>query len=130
MPRWIVDFIKLSRRRWQQMAGNGRNDDFLAAGKPAAYANYPASNKAPAVCSHGMSNKPISFPPRNNSGSNSVFMRERMIINVANLRYELDLICILTPLPPVRTNQLAVLKPLGATDRSKSSKTRQRGPIT
>src|ERR1044072_9868457 len=53
------------------------------------------------VWSHGMSNKPpIPFPSRTDSGSKSIFMRERLFLNVANLRYELDVISILTPLPP------------------------------
>ena len=55
-----------------------------------------------------MANEPIPFHSQTGSGSKSIFMRERLILNVANLRYELDLIAILTPLPPIRKPQLAV----------------------
>jgi len=36
-------------------------------------------------------------------------MRQRLILNVANLRYELDVITILTPLPPAPAPKLAAL---------------------
>ena len=41
-------------------------------------------------------------------------MRERLIVNVGSLRYELDIISILTPLPPERKPKLAVLTPPSA----------------
>jgi hypothetical protein len=41
-------------------------------------------------------------------------MRKRLILNVANLRYELDVICILTPLPPKPRSNLEVLAPANA----------------
>ena len=56
-----------------------------------------------------MPNKPIPFHSRTSSDSQSIFFRERLILNVANLRYELDVISILTPLPPARGPKLAVL---------------------
>ena len=40
----------------------------------------------------GMSKKPTPLASRTCSDSKSVFMRERLILNVANLRYELDII--------------------------------------
>jgi hypothetical protein len=44
-------------------------------------------------------------------------MRERLMVNVANLRYELDVISILTPLPSERRPKLAVLAPTKAPDK-------------
>jgi hypothetical protein len=61
-----------------------------------------------------MPNTPIPFPSRTNPGSGSAFMRKRLILNVANLRYEFDVICILTPLPPKPITKLAVLAPANA----------------
>jgi hypothetical protein len=56
---------------------------------------------------HVMAEKPLPF--RRSSDSKSIFMRERIILNVANLRYELDLIAILTPLPPAQQPKLATM---------------------
>jgi hypothetical protein len=41
-------------------------------------------------------------------------MRERFILNVAGLRYEFDLIAILTPLPQAPGAALAVMRPSDA----------------
>jgi hypothetical protein len=38
-------------------------------------------------------------------------MRERFILNVAGLRYEFDLIAVLTSLPPEARSKIAVLPP-------------------
>ena len=57
----------------------------------------------------GMSKKPTPLASRTCSDSKSVFMRERLILNVANLRYELDIISILTPLPPAQRPRLAAM---------------------
>ena len=46
-------------------------------------------------------------------------MRERLILNVANLRYELDVISILTPLPPERVPKLQVLAPPNAEQKKR-----------
>jgi hypothetical protein len=45
----------------------------------------------------GVSKKPTPLTSRTCSDSKSIFMRERFILNVANLRYALDIISILTP---------------------------------
>jgi hypothetical protein len=72
-----------------------------------------------------MADKPLPFRPSSTTDSKSIFIRERFILNVANLRYEFDLIAILTPLPPARRSELAVLpspggrrKPRVATKKS------------
>jgi hypothetical protein len=75
-----------------------------------------------------MANERIPF--RSRAESKSMFFRERLILNIANLRYELEVISILTPLPPIRTPKLAVLKAAGAPDKAKSSKTGKRWPCT
>jgi hypothetical protein len=55
-----------------------------------------------------MADKPL-LPTRDNgSGSNSIFMRERFILSISKMRYEFDLIAILTPLVPA---QLVVMPP-------------------
>ena len=56
-----------------------------------------------------MAKKPLPSRTPGSSDSKSIFMRERFILNVANLRYEFDLIAILTPLPPAARSKLAVL---------------------
>jgi hypothetical protein len=71
----------------------------------------PKLRSDPEVWSHGMPNRPIPFPSRTNPGSGSVFIRKLLILNVASLRYELDVICILTPVPPKPRTKLAVLAP-------------------
>lgn len=58
-----------------------------------------------------MAEKLLPLRSGGSSDSKSIFMRERLILNVANLRYELDLIAILTPLPPAGRPKLAVLPP-------------------
>jgi len=56
-----------------------------------------------------MAEKPFPIRSRDSSDSKSIFMRERLILNIANLRYELEVIAILTPLPPAKGPELAVL---------------------
>jgi len=56
-----------------------------------------------------MAKKPLPSHTPGSSESKSSFMRERLILHVANLRYELDVIAILTPLPPARGPKLALL---------------------
>jgi hypothetical protein len=56
-----------------------------------------------------MAEKPLPSRTPGSSDSKSIFMRERFILNVANLRYEFDPIAILTPLPPAGRSKLAVL---------------------
>src|SRR6266567_7551714 len=57
------------------------------------------------VWSHGMPNKVIPFPSGNTAKPETIFVRERLILNVASLRYEMELIGIFTPLPPKRVRQ-------------------------
>jgi hypothetical protein len=57
-----------------------------------------------------MAEKPLPFRS-GSSASKSIFLRERFMLNVANLRYEFELIAVLTPLPPARRAELAVLPP-------------------
>ena len=56
-----------------------------------------------------MADKPLKFRSDSGPNSQSIFMRERFILNVANLRYEFDLIAILTPLPPSKRADLIAL---------------------
>ena len=53
----------------------------------------------------GMPNKVIPFTSAISPEPEAIFVRERLILNVASLRYELDLIGILTPLPPASAPQ-------------------------
>ena len=57
------------------------------------------------VWSHGMPNKVIPFPSGNTAKTETVFIRERLILNVASIRYEMELIGIFTPLSPKRVRQ-------------------------
>jgi hypothetical protein len=66
------------------------------------------------VWSHGMADKLLPFRSRDSSDSKSIFMRERLILNIAHLRYEFDWIAMLTPLPPAKGPELAVLPPSAA----------------
>jgi hypothetical protein len=68
-----------------------------------------------------MADKPFKFRPGNSPDSKTIFMRERIILNVANLRYELDLIAILTPLPPARRAALAVMPLSDAKRKARST---------
>ena len=49
-----------------------------------------------------MANELIPFPSGTKTGSNSIFTRQRLIARVANLRYEIEIIGIITPLRPAR----------------------------
>jgi hypothetical protein len=64
-----------------------------------------------------MPKKPIPFRSLTSSESKSIFFRERLILNVANLRYELDVISIRTPLPPVSRAQVAPAAPSKAVQK-------------
>ena len=77
-----------------------------------------------------MAKKPLLFRAGGNYDSKSIFMRERLILNVANLRYEFELIAILTPLPPARRSELTVLPPsTPKRKRSPSSKQLEPGKV-
>ena len=54
-----------------------------------------------------MANKRNPFHSQINSQSKRILFRERLILNVANLRYELEMISVLTPLNPGPGPQLA-----------------------
>ena len=56
-----------------------------------------------------MANELIPFPSGTKTGSNSIFTRERLIARAANLRYEIEIISIITPLPPARKPKQPVL---------------------
>ena len=64
-----------------------------------------------------MSEKHLPF----SSGSKSIFMRERIILNVADLRYEFELIAILTLLPPAQRAELAVMPPSDGKRKGRST---------
>src|SRR5215470_1987631 len=49
-----------------------------------------------------MANELTPFPSGTKTESNSIFTRQRLIARVANLRYEIEIIGIITPLRPVR----------------------------
>jgi hypothetical protein len=70
---------------------------------------------------HVMSEKPLPFRRGSSSGSKTIFMRERIILNVANLRYELELIAILAPLPAVPRAALAVMPLSDAKRKARST---------
>ena len=57
------------------------------------------------VWSHGMTNKVIPFPAEITSESQTVMVRHRMYLAVNSLRYEMDIIGILTPLSATPASQ-------------------------
>jgi hypothetical protein len=75
-----------------------------------------------------MADKPRKFRPGNTPDSKSIFVRERYILNVANSRYEFELIAILTPLPPAGRVGLAVM-PFSDSKRRAPSTAKKSGGV-